>query len=272
MLGGGLEARRRERSCGRQPWCPTLLTRTLERAARLIPAERLVTVLARGQSVSYDTALGVLSEINRVVQPAWRGTAAETFLPVLKIAAADPEAVVVLFPGSYATDGEGRLMSHVAKAVAAVAIRPELPVVLGASPRGPDAASAWIEPGPPIEGLERYAVRSVRRFLPRPSPAEIVALWEGDGLVNTRVVIAKARTLIRLGHRYLPDVLETFEPLESAFGTPEEPLLCEAVYEQMPYASITHALFARTGDVAVLPVTQVRMWLDTPAPAPALAS
>jgi len=250
------------------------MTRTLERAARLIPAERLVTVLARGQSVSYDTALGVLPEIHRVVQPAWRGTAAETFLPVLKIAAADPEAVVVLFPGSYATDGDGRLMSHVAKAVAAVAVRPELPVVLGASPRGPDAASAWIEPGPPIEGLERYAIRSVRRFMPRPSPAEIVALWEGDGLVNTRVVIAQARALITLGNRYLPDVLETFEPLETAFGTPEEPLLCEAVYEQMPYASITHALFARTGDVAVLPVAQVRMWLDSPAhaPVPALAS
>jgi mannose-1-phosphate guanylyltransferase len=268
VLGGGLEARHRgDGSCARLR-CPTLLTRTLERAARLIPVERLVTVVARGQTVPH----GLPSEINRVVQPAWRGTAAETYLPVLKIAAADPEAVVVLFPGSYTTDGEGRLMSHVAKAVAAVAIRPDLPIVLGASPRGPDVAAAWIEPGSSIDDLERYAVRTVRRFLPRPSPAELVSLWEGDGLVNTRVVIAKARTLIGLGHRYLPDVLETFEPLETAFGAPEETLLCEAVYEQMPYASITHALFARTDDVAVLPVTQVRMWVDRPAAAPALAS
>lgn len=273
VLAGGLEARRRrEHACGREPWCPTILTRTLERAARLIPAERLVAVLARGQSVSYDTSSDLLPEIHRVVQPAWRGTAAETFLPVLKIAAADPEAVVVLFPGRFVTDGDGRLMSHVAKAVAAVAARPELPIVLGASPRGPDAACAWIDPGQPIEGLERFAVRAVRRFMPRPSPAEIVALWEGDGLVNTRVVIAKARALITLGNRYLPDVLESFEPLGAAFATPEESLLCEAVYEQMPYASITHALFARTDDVAVLPVAQVRTWLDSPATAPALAS
>lgn len=261
-----------EFACGRVPWCPTILTRTLERAARLIPAERLVAVLARGQSVSYDTSPDLLPEIHRVVQPAWRGTAAETFLPVLKIAASDPEAVVVLFPGHFVTDGDGRLMSHVAKAVAAVAARPELPIVLGASPRGPDAACAWIDPGSPIEGLEHYAVRSVRRFLPRPTPAEIVALWEGDGLVNTRVVIAKARALITLGYRYLPDVLESFEPLGTAFATPEESLLAEAVYEQMPYASITHALFARTDDVAVMPVAQVRTWLDSPATAPALAS
>lgn len=268
-----MEARHRsDGSWSRAASCPTLLMRTLERAARLIPAERLVTVLTRGQTVSYSTAPGELSEINRVVQPAWRGTAAEAYLPVLKIAATDPEAVVALFPGSYTTDGEGRLMSHVSKAVAAVAIRPDLPIVLGASPPGPDPASAWIEPGPPIDDLERYAVRAVRRFLPRPSAAELVALWEGDGLVNTRVVIAKARTLIRLGHRYLPDVLETFEPLETTFSTPEEGLLCEAVYEQMPYASITHALFARTDDVAVLPATQVRMWLDQPAAVPALAS
>lgn len=273
VVGGGVEARHRtEGSSNRPAWSPTALTRTLERAARLIPPERLVTVLTRGQPAFDGHAPGALSEINRVVQPAWRGTAAETYLPVLKIAAADPEAIVVLFPGRYTTDGEGRLMSHVAKAVAAVGIRPDLPIVLGASPRGPDAASAWIEPGAPIDDLQRYAVRAVRRFLPRPSPAELVALWEGDGLVNTRVVIAKARTLITLGHRYLPDVLETFEPLETAFGSPEERLLCEAVYEEMPYASMTHALFARTDDVAVLPVSQVRMWLDRPAAAPALAS
>jgi hypothetical protein len=67
-------------------------------------------------------------------------------------------------------------------------------------------------------------------------------------------VVAKAGTLIGLGLRYLPDVLEAFEPLRGAFGTPEEPLLCEALWEGMPWASIAHALFVRPGEVAVVPV------------------
>jgi mannose-1-phosphate guanylyltransferase len=258
----------RQTACDR----PALSRRALERAARLIPPERLVAVLTRGHSVSYDIDLTDLGRIQRVVQPTWRGSAAETFLPVLRIAAADPEALVALFPSSQLTDSEARFMSQVTKAVAAATARPDLPVVIGTSPPSADVGCAWIEPGPDIEGLESYAVRAVRRFVPRPSPAEAVALWEGDGLVNTGIVVAKARTLIALGYRHLPDVLEAFEPLSAAFGAPEEALLSEAVYEQMPYAAVAHALYVQTCEVAVLPVTNVRMWRDRATPARAVAS
>lgn len=279
VLAGNLDDRRALSRSGRRPQLHqatvsrhALFRQTLERATRLVPAERIVAVLSRGHSAYYDTTLDSPSDIQRIVQPAYRGSAAETFLAVLKIAAADPEAIVAVFPAGQLLDGEARFMSCVAKAAGAVSTRPDLPIVIGVPPLGPDATCAWIDPGAPIEGLELYAVRAVRRFMSRPSPAEAAALWEGDGLVNTRVVIAKARALIAFGARYLPDVLETFEPLGAAFGTPEEGLLCEAVYEQMPYASITHALFVRAGDVGVLPVPQVRMRLDPAAPARALAS
>jgi len=249
-----------------------LFGQALERAARLIPAERLVAVLSREQAHVSDAGLAERAGVHQVIQPAWRGSAAETFLPVLKIAAADPEAVVAVFPGSQLVDGEARFVSYVARAVSAVIARPELPIVLGASPPGPATGCSWIEPGSSIEGLEAYAVRAVRRFVLRPSPAEAMALWDCDGLVHTGVLIAKARTLIALGARHLPDVLETFEPLGVAFGTPEESLLCEAVYEQMPYAALAHALFGHSAEAAVLPVAHVRMWVDAAAPVHALAS
>lgn len=271
VLAGSLEGRR-ARHTESLSERPALFRRALERAARLIPPERLVAVLTRGHSVSYDIDLTELGRIHRVVQPAWRGSAAETFLPVLKIAAADPDALVALFPGSQLMDGEARFMIQVTKAVAAVVARPDLPVVIGTSPPRANVGCAWIEPGADIEGLETYAVRAVRRFVPRPSPAEVVALWEGDGLVNTGIVVAKARTLVALGARHLPDVLEAFEPLAAAFGAPEEALLSEAVYEQMPYAAIAHALYVQTCEVAVLPVTNVRTWRDTATPVRAVAS
>lgn len=239
-----------------------LFRQTLERATHLVPTERLVAVLARDHSAYYDTGLGRPTAIHRIIQPAYRGSAAETLLPVLKIAAFDPDAIVAIFPGAQLMDGEVRFMNSVAKAVGAVTARPDLPVVIGIPPTAPYAGSGWIDPGPPIEGLERYAVRTVRRFVPRPSPAEAAALLESDGLLNTRVIVAKARALIELAARYLPDVVETLEPLGAAFGSPEESLMCEAVYEQMPYASIAHALFVQACDVGVLPAAYVRMWLD----------
>lgn len=248
-----------------------LFRRTLERAMWLIPPERLVAVLVRDHSAYYDRELRGLGPIHTIVQPAWRGSAASMFLPILKIVDADPDATVAMFPGGQPMDGDAQLMTSVGKAAHAIVARPELPLVIGAAPRGPDPAQAWIEPGDAVDGLEPYAVRAVRRFVHRPSRAEAAALWDGDGLVNTHVTIAKARALIALGGRYLSDVLETFEPLRAAFGTPEEGLLCEAVYEEMPHASVAHALFARGHEVAVLPAPHVRTRRDAPE-AHALAS
>jgi mannose-1-phosphate guanylyltransferase len=280
IVAGGAEQRRRSpRALPRHPYGPstatrsTLFRRTLDRATRLIPPQQLMAVVVRDHSAYYDIALGSFPAVSRLVQPRWRGSAPEVFLPVLRIAHQDPDATVVVLPGDQLIDGEASFMHHVAKAARAVAARPELPIVIGAHPGGPDVGSAWIEPGPPLDGVEAFAVRCIARFLPRPTTTDVAALWDGDGLVHTGVVIAKARTLIGLGSRYLPDVLESFEPLERAFGAPEERLMCEAVYEQMPYAAISHALFARVQNVGVLPVAQVLRTSDATVPiAEALAS
>lgn len=264
VLAGG--AGERHGRCRPSVPDPVQLRQTLDRVNRLIPRERLVAVLARGHSAYYDRALAALPGVQRLVQPAYRGSAPGIFLPVLRIALQDPDATVVVLPGDVGTDGEARFMAHVARAVEAVTVRSDLPVVIGAPPATPDPGQTWIEPGGPVEGLEAYPVRSVQRFVPRPTPGELTALWEGEGLINTRIIIAKVRALIALGGRYLPDVLEMFEPLGHVFGAPEESLMCEAVYEEMPYASIAHALFVRAHEVAVLPVADVTLWRH-PAPA-----
>jgi len=202
-----------------------------------------------------------------MVQPAYRGSAPELFLPVLRIAYEDPHATVVVIPSDQLVDGEARLMAYVGRAAQAVAQRPDLVVVIGAHPLSLEVPCTWIDPGDLVEGLETLAVRAVRRFVARPSRGEAVALYAGEALVNTHVVIAKVGALLELGRRYLPDVLETLEPLEAAFGMPEERLLCEAVYEQMPYADIAHALFVRPQHAAVLPVSDVRISTEDSVPA-----
>jgi mannose-1-phosphate guanylyltransferase len=249
-----------------------LFRQALGWAARLVPAERLVAVLARDRPLADGRTSEALPALQWLVQPAWRGSAAATFLPVLRIAAADPQAIVAVFLGAQHLEHDACFAGHVAEAVGAVSRRPDLPVVIGTAPGSPVVTCPWIEPGAGIEGLEAWGIRAVRRFVPRPSAAEVGALCRGEGLVNTRVVVAAARTLIGFGLRYLPDVLEAFEPLHAAFGTPEEPLLCEALWEPMPWASVAHALFVPAGEVAVLPVIHARLRTKEPARSDARAS
>ncbi len=249
---------------------PALLRRTVDRAATLIPRRRIVTVSARRQARTVMPGV-VVPHVQRVVQPSYRGSAPEILLPALKIARRDGHATVVVLPGDLLIDHERRLMSYIERAIAAVEVRPDVPVLLGAHPRTPDPAHGWIEPGPPVEGLERLSVRAIARFLERPSRAETGALFEGNGLLSTRIVIAKARTLIELGKRHLPDVLETLEPLEAAFGRPEEALLCDALYECMPRASLWRALL-HGGEVAVLAIPDMMGSEHSPPLLHALAS
>jgi hypothetical protein len=59
---------------------------------------------------------------------------------------------------------------------------------------------------------------------------------------------------VALGRRYIPDVLETLEPLEDVADAAEATILSEAVYECMPYASLSREFLERLPDLALLPV------------------
>jgi mannose-1-phosphate guanylyltransferase len=223
------------------------LSGSCERARGVIPPGQLVTVLTREAVAEAGHTLARLPGLQQRVQPASRGTAPEVFLGALGVMQQDPHAVVAILPADHLAEHGHRLMQYVARAAAAAVIRPDLPVVVGAYPGSRDPEYAWIEPGEPVDGLEAYAVRTVRRFVPRPSPAE-----RASGLLGMLSVVTTARTLLALGRRHLPDVVECLEPLEHAVGRPEEALLCDAVWESMPRASLCRDLLTHVEALAVV--------------------
>jgi mannose-1-phosphate guanylyltransferase len=244
---------------------PRLFRRAVDRAIRLIAPERVVAVLSREDSLAYEAELSSLPAVRRVLQPCYRGTAVETFLPVMQIVRRDPDAVVVVLPGDQNVDLEGRFMSYVGKAAEATRLRPDVALLLAAPPSAPGGAGPWIEPGALVDELEHLGARYVDRFVRNPGPADGRALFDGAGLKSTGALVATAQTLLTLGRRYLPEVLETLEPLEDALDAPEEPLLREALWECMPYAGLAEEILERGGDVGVLPVPDL-CWRDRTRP------
>jgi mannose-1-phosphate guanylyltransferase len=219
----------------------------VERASRVIPVSRLITVLTRDTSVSAE--LGAVPGLQHCLQPASRGTAPEVFLAALGVLRQDPHAVVATLPVDHLTEHGYRLMQYVARGAHAVAMRPDLPMIVGAYPGSRDPEYAWVDAGEPVDGLEALGVRAVRRLVTRPSLAE-----RAGGLLGMLAVVMSARTLIALGRRYLPDVLECLEPLENVVGGPEGTLLCDAVWESMPRASLCRDLLAHVDQLAVVPM------------------
>jgi mannose-1-phosphate guanylyltransferase len=237
-----------------RPWPGAGGTRgrhALERASRLAPAGQTITVLTRRQAAAWEPELAAAPYARRVVQPVYRGRAAEVLLPLLKIGRQDPSATVVILPADHRqrVDHDPRFLRYVGRAVWAVALRPDLPIVIGAQPHAP-VSDGWIEPGPPVEGLEDLAVRAVERFVDGASAAERRRLFESHALTSTSILVGRAGTLLALAARTLPDVLEALEPLEDALDRPEESLLCDAVYECMPDNDL--APLERAPELAVL--------------------
>jgi len=233
---------------------PLRAQRTLERASRLAPAGQMVTVLTRQRAAAWERELAAVPHGPRVVQPVYRGRAAEVLLPLLKIVRQDPAATVIVLPAAQRVEHDARFLRYVGRAVWAVALRPDVPLLIGAQPYAP-VADGWIEPGAPVEGLETLAVRSVKRFVDDASPAERRRLLDSHALMSTSIFVARADTLLALAERGLPEVREALEPLEDAFDRPEESLLCEAIYEGMPHAGLES--LERAPELAVLALPDV---------------
>jgi mannose-1-phosphate guanylyltransferase len=228
--------------------------RTLERASRLAPAGQMVTVMTRRRAAAWEPELETVSDGLRVVQPVYRGRAAEFLLPLLKIVRRDPAATVILLPATQRIDHDARFLRYVGRAVWAVAVRPDVPLIIGAQPYA-QAVDGWIEPGAPVEGLETLAVHTVKRFVDEASPAERRRLLDSQGLVSTSIFVARAQTLLTLAERTLTEVREALEPLEEAFDRPEESLLGEAIYESIPYTGL--GSLERAPELAVLALPDV---------------
>ena len=226
---------------------PTALERALDRATRLAPTHRVLAVVSRESAAQSGDVLGGGADVATIVQPVYRGSAAELFLPALLVARRDPDAVILALRADEPHDGP--VTPSLSRSIRALSRRPDLTVLVGARPRCSRLPDGFVEPGSPLPGLEDLSLRAVRRFVYEPPRG-----FAARDMLAPAALAARARTLVALGRRYLPEVLETLEPLEDVADAAEATLLCEAVYECMPYASLSREFLERVPDLAVLPV------------------
>jgi len=222
------------------------LDRALDRARRLAPADRVMAVVSR-DSTARGAALDPTAESETIVQPVYRGSAAELFLPALLVARRDPDAVILALRADEMHDGP--VAPCLARAVRAVRVRPQLTVLVGTRPRTALPSDGLVEPGPPLPDVEDPHLLAVRRFV-----YEVPSGRSGRDLLAPAALAARVGALVALGRRYIPEVLETLEPLEDVADAAEATILSEAVYECMPYASLSREFLERLPDLAVLPV------------------
>ncbi len=240
----------------------SLLQHTLDRAARLAPAERSVLVVARTHREEAMAQVDGRGIGTLLFQPVNRDTAAGVFLPLTYIRAQDPQATVVIYPSDHFVFPEDTFLDHVQHAVLAAEQLKHRIVLLGVAPDRLELDYGWILPGKRLVHPGSKPVQTVLRFLEKPTAPQADEALSNNALWNTMVMTAKVDTFWDLGWQCFPGLMERFDRLGSAVGTPEEARVLDLIYRDMPVKNFSADLLQQASDrVAVIELTDV-LWSD----------
>ena len=240
----------------------SMFQHTLDRATRLTPPDRTVTVVAHSHRRDALAQLDGRSGSTMLFQPANRDTAAGVFLPLTYIRAKAPQATVVLYPSDHFVYPETRFIEVVGQAVRIAKSQPDRIVLLGVAPDRLELDYGWIQPGKPLADLPGEPVQIVRSFLEKPDAAQADAALRAGALWNTLVCAANVELLWTLGWQCLSDMMPLFERLSQAIGGPKEGRALKTIYREMPARNFSSDLLQRIPEkLAVIELTGV-LWND----------
>jgi mannose-1-phosphate guanylyltransferase len=233
---------------------PSLLQEALQRASAVAPMQRVCAIVAAQHRQWWTPMLSYLPENNVIVQPQNRGTAHGILLPLLRIAARDPEATVVMLPADHYLRDEDVMIDSLRRAAELAGEDADSIYLLGIEPDEPDTELGYVLPA----SRSRDGAASVVRFIEKPSEAQARALVERGALWNAFIMAASVRALLRLFDGRFD---ETMAALRGVAGAD-----VEQVYERLGNIDFSRdVLEGQEAVLKVLPVPQCG-WSDLGTP------
>lgn len=223
-----------------------LIRETLDRARAVVPDER-IRILAGPHLVEpFRSVLPGLPEEAYLVEPRARGTAPVLAWAAWKLAAADPDAVMVSL---HADHDIGPLDAFVelVRGAAEVAVREEMLLTVGARPDRPETGYGYIQPGAAVQAPGDLEAFRVNAFHEKPD-RETAARYVDEGyLWNTGIFIWKASVFLDEVRTHAPAVARHFELLEEGRTV--------AYFDAVPKVTVDVAVMERSERVGVIPAT-----------------
>jgi mannose-1-phosphate guanylyltransferase len=233
---------------------PSLLQEALQRAAAVAPMQRVCAIVADQHRQWWTTMLGYLPESNVIVQPQNRGTAHGILLPLLRIAARDPDATVVMLPADHYLRDEDVMIASLRHAAELAGEDGDSIYLLGIEPDAPDTELGYILPA----SRSRDKATSVVRFIEKPTESQARALLERGALWNAFIMAASVRSLLRLFDARFNNTMAAMRGFEGA--------TLEHVYERLSNIDFSRdVLEGKEAVLKVLPVPHCG-WSDLGTP------
>jgi mannose-1-phosphate guanylyltransferase/mannose-6-phosphate isomerase len=230
----------------------SLLGATVERARRCAPADQVWLVCGAEHAAAMRRD-AKLPAARTLVEPLRRNTTAAIALAATRIAARDPDALLVVLPADHRIRDGAAFARAIARALRA-ADEAQVLVTLGVTPTRPETGYGYIERGAAAAGFP--GLHRVRRFVEKPdAKAAGRFLRRGSFLWNAGIFVVSARAVLEEIERYAPELHAAFAPVRAAGRGRLTRQRLEAAYRRAPSLPVDVAVLERSQRVWTLPVS-----------------
>ena len=249
-----------------------MLEHTFQRAERLIPAAKILTVVGRHhlQHIEVKRQLSSRDRENVILQPANKETGPGILLPLVHLYKRQPDAIVSVFPSDHFILEEDRFMTHVDLAAQAVARNPTRIVLLAMEAHDPEIEYGYVVPRQDGGEITLHGTRRIARFVEKPARRVAHDLLHAGALWNTMIMVFKVKTLLQMVQELCPSLHWPFMRILNAIDTDAEQRTVDEVYRTLEPINFSKGLLERIAKVypetiSVLPVLQI-YWSDWGSP------
>jgi mannose-1-phosphate guanylyltransferase len=211
----------------------SMLEHTLERAEKLIPSERVFTIITEPHLKHPEVREQISSRRKEtiIVQPENKETGPGLLLPLMHLYKRFPNSVVLVLPSDHFIWEEDRFMDHTRLACVAVKQDPSRLILLGVKPDRDEPEYGYLLPkkseaiGPEMSEISWFVEKPEQKIARR--------LMGAGGLWNTMVMAFKTNSMLYWMSTLVPALYYQFRQIYQAIGRPDEADVVRNVYRQL---------------------------------------
>ncbi|HTX51917.1 MAG TPA: mannose-1-phosphate guanylyltransferase [Candidatus Baltobacteraceae bacterium] len=227
--------------------------RTVERAIRLVGAERVLVATRDDLWPVVHEQVPDLPAENCIREPEGRDTAACIGLAALVVEQRQPGARMLVTPSDHFITPFHAFEETIRQATALLD-RVDGLVTLGIPPTGPETGYGYILAGGVVP--EHAAARRCERFTEKPdrtTAERFVA--DGRYYWNSGIFLWTAATFLKHMAVHLPEHWRVLEAIRPALGTAEEQAVLARRFPEMPKVSVDIGVLEKAAEVFMVPAT-----------------
>jgi mannose-1-phosphate guanylyltransferase len=230
----------------------TLIQSTYERFLTLCPAENIYIVTNDIYTHIVKEQIPGINDDQILAEPIMRNTAPCIAYGSMKIAALNPDAVIIVAPSDHTIANQKEFLNAIEHSLKTSSENDCL-ITLGIKPSRPDTGYGYIQyiesslPSDP-------KIYKVKTFTEKPNLDLAKSFVQsGDFLWNAGIFIWSAKSINNAFKNHLPDMYDIFQLGESSYNTSDEKHFISHAYQQCINISIDFAILEKADNVYVLP-------------------